>query len=574
MLEGTDIAFAAQLPDEKEYPAALLEKCELLECLSEGEDARTLLARDRESDRLYVVKCDLASGPFYDRTEPESLQKLNADPFPRFVAEYRNENMRCVLREYVEGETLKERAMHTHFSEEDVIRTGMQLCDELMILHSLTPPVIHRDIKPQNVIIRPDGSAVLIDFGISRVVTDHDTDMDTVPFGTQGFAPPEQYGFAQTDARSDLYSLGILLSWMLTGKAAPPENGDTPLKKALVRCTAFDPGERYESAAQFKKALGQKNSCTGRRKGALRGLLAAGVLCAAVVCAVLLPKMGRKKVTFSDPLLESAVRLNLGLEEGDRLTEDMLPCVTAVYIVADKAYPDPDSFYPAINQWYADGRSTRGNLRTLEELAPMTSLEEVCIVAQELEDISALASMKQLGKVEFKHNYIADISVLSGMNRLTSVGINDNPVTDISPLQSCPNLAFLDLCEVRTYDPQAVARLGNFDYLDLSNPTRSYDYLGGKSILSLHLAWTGLSDLHVLDDVDRLENLDIAHTAVTDLSPLAVHTGLKVLNLAAVPAADLSVLLQLPQLQSVTISEDLQPMVNELGEVPFSVNIE
>ncbi len=573
MLEGTDTEFTAQLPDEKEYPAPLLERCELLECLSEGEDTRTLLARDRENDRLYVVKCYLAPGAFYERTEPDALRKLSEDPFPRFAGEYRNDHMRCVLREYVEGETLKELAEHTRFSEEDVIRTGMQLCDELSILHSLTPPVIHRDIKPQNVIIRPDGRPVLIDFGISRVVTDHE--MDTVPFGTQGFAPPEQYGFAQTDARSDLYSLGILLTWMLTGKAAPPEPADTPLKKTLARCTAFDPRERFANAAQFKKALGQKHSYGSVRKGkgVLAGLLAAGVLCAAVICAMLLPKIIRKKVTFSDPLLESAVRLNLGLEEGEKLTEDMLPLVTAVYIVADKAYPDPDSFYPAINQWYADGKPVRGTLTTLEELEPMTGLKEVCIVAQELDDISALAGMKEISKVEFKHNQITDISVLAGMTRLTSVGLNDNPVTDISPLTDCPGLAFLDLCDVRTYDPQVVGQLGNFDYLDLSNPTQSYKYLGAKSVKALHLAWTGLSDLHVLDEVDRLEELDIAHSSVTDLSPLALHRGLKILNLSSIPVSDLSVLLELPQLQSITISEDLRPLVQALGEVSFSVYI-
>ena len=571
MLDKAGEELTAQMPDEKEYPAALLARCELLECLSEREDTRTILARDRENDRLYVVKCFLAPGLFYDREEPESLRNLSEEPFPGFVEEYRNESMRCVLREYVEGETLKEYAGHTQFSEEDVIRTGMQLCDELSILHSLTPPVIHRDIKPQNVIIRPDGCPVLIDFGISRVVTDHDT--DTVPFGTQGFAPPEQYGFSQTDARSDLYSLGILLTWMLTGRAAPLENADTPLRKVLARCTAFDPRERFDSAVQFKRALGQTQPGARRRKHILWGLSAAGALCAAILCAVFLPKMVRKKVTFSDPLLESAVRLNLGLDEEDRLTEDMLPSVSAVYIVADRAYPDPDSFYPAINQWYADGKPVRGTLTTLEELEPMTGLKEVCIVAQELEDISALASMKEISKVEFKHNQIRDISVLAGKTHLTSVGINDNPVTDISPLADCPNLAFLDLCDVRSYDPQAVGQLGNFNFLDLSNPTQSYKYLGGKSISALHLAWTGLSDLHVLDEVDRLEELDIAHTAVTDLSPLAVHMGLKILNLVAVPADDLSVLLQLPQLQSITISEDLRPLVNELGDVPFSVNI-
>ena len=127
MLEGTDIEFTTQLPDENEYPAPLVARCELLECFSEQDDTRTLLAKDRDNDRLYVVKCHLATGPFYNRTEPESLRKLSESPFPRFVAEYRNEYMRCVLREYVEGETLEELAKHTHFSEEDVIRTGMQL---------------------------------------------------------------------------------------------------------------------------------------------------------------------------------------------------------------------------------------------------------------------------------------------------------------------------------------------------------------------------------------------------------------------------------------------------------------
>ena len=75
MLEGTDIEIAAQLPDENEYPAPLLARCELLECFSERDDTRTLLAKDRESDRLYVVKCHLASGPFYDRTDPDDAER-------------------------------------------------------------------------------------------------------------------------------------------------------------------------------------------------------------------------------------------------------------------------------------------------------------------------------------------------------------------------------------------------------------------------------------------------------------------------------------------------------------------
>ena len=156
------------------------------------------------------------------------------------------------------------------------------------------------------------------------------------------------------------------------------------------------------------------------------------------------------------------------------------------------------------------------------------------------------------------------------MDHLTSVGINDNPVRDISPLTECPKLAFLDLCDVRSYDPTAVQRLGNFDLLDISNPTDSYRYLDGKSILDLRIAWTGLDDLHVLDRVTRLERLYIDHSQVSDLSPLKRHVGLKTLNLAGLPVSDLSVLLELKQLEEVTISADMQSLVDALGDVPFT----
>jgi len=124
---------------------------------------------------------------------------------------------------------------------------------------------------------------------------------------------------------------------------------------------------------------------------------------------------------------------------------------------------------------------------------------------------------------------------------------------------------------VRSYEPSVIAELGNFNYLDISNPTESYRFLDGKSISDLRVAWTGLDDLHCLDHVTRLERLEIDHTDVTDLSPLAVHKGLKVLKLTALPVKDLSVLLELPQLEEVCVSEDMAPAIQALGEAPFAV---
>ena len=564
------------LPDESEYPRELTAKYELMECLADKAETRTLLAVDREDGSKCVVKCYLRGSALYDRTEPEVLRKVlwkpEEGPSPRFIAEYRNGEMRCVLREYVPGDTLSELAEQRSFSEKEVLEIGLQLCDQLDVLHSMDPPVIHRDIKPQNVVIRPDGKAVLIDYGIARVRSDNET--DTVAFGTQGFAPPEQYGYSQTDARSDIYSLGVLLNWLLYRDTKIAGRGASALDKVIARCAAFDPQKRYGNVSQVKRALVAARPEERGKRGVL--YFAAAVLVAVLaVAGISAAVRGRRaRVSFQEPLVEQAVRMNLGLEEQTPVTQDMLAQVTGIYIVADAAYPDADEFYPAIGRWYAEGNKVHGTLRTLEDLAGMPELAQVCVVAEELKSLAPLEGLGKLNKVECKHNYITDISVLAGMDRLTSVGINDNPVEDLSPLTKCPNLAFLDLCGVRNYDPAVIEKLGNFDLLDISNPTSSYEHLAGKRILDLRVAWTGLRDLHVLDDVSHLERLEIDHTDVTDLSPLAVHTGLKVLKISELPVTDLSVLLQLPQLEEVIVSEDMKPAAEALGDVPFTVRVE
>ena len=576
MEENKKKAEIPDLPDESEYPRELTAKYELMECLADKAETRTLLAVDREDGSKCAVKCYLRGSALFDRSEPEVLRKVlwkpEEGPSPRFVAEYRNGEMRCVLRDYVPGDTLSELAERRSFSEKEVLEIGLQLCDQLDVLHSMDPPVIHRDIKPQNVVIRPDGKAVLIDYGIARVRSDNET--DTVAFGTQGFAPPEQYGYSQTDARSDIYSLGVLLNWLLYRDTKIAGRGASALDKVIARCWAFDPQKRYGDVRQVKRALVAARPEERGKRGVL--YFAAAVLVAVLAVAGLTAAVrGRRaRVSFQEPLVEQAVRMNLGLEEQTPVTQDMLAQVTGIYIVADAAYPDADEFYPAIGRWYAEGNNVHGTLRTLEDLAGMPEFAQVCVVAEELKSLAPLEGLGKLNKVECKHNYITDINVLAGMDRLTSVGINDNPVEDLSPLTKCPNLAFLDLCGVRNYDPAVIDELGNFDLLDISNPTSSYEHLDGKRILDLRVAWTGLRDLHVLDEVSHLERLEIDHTDVTDLAPLAVHTGLKVLKISELPDTDLSFLLQLQKLEEVIISEDMRPAAEALGDVPFTVRVE
>lgn len=582
------------LPDEGEYPPELTEKYELLECLSEKNDTRTILAKEKESGELCVIKCFMKGSPLYERSEPQALRELQTAPFPRFRGEYAGEQMRCVVRTYIPGTPLSEMPDEAFRTEEEVIRIGEALCDQLTALHSLPTPVIHRDIKPENVIMDSAGNPVLIDFDISRTVSEKD--QDTTIGGTTGYAPPEQYGFSQTDSRADIYALGMLLHRLLArGKrwsgnnAGNNERGNragrsdesrasggssrhvTELERVIARCCEFDPEKRYESAEKLKAALHAARPELQRKKKRARITAAACAALLLLAAAIFVYTKKSAAVSFTHPLIEEAVRLNLGLPEKAKIGRKDLEAVSALYIVADTAYPDSDSFYEAVNRWYASEDRIRGEITSLEDLEKMPSLEEVCIVIQKIDDISVLSGLKDLSKIELKHNGITDISPVSRIEHLTSVGINDNPVRDISPLLECPDLAFLDLCDVIDYDPSVIAGLGNFQYLDISNPTGSYRYLSGKSIHKLRIGWSDLADLTVLDEVSGLEELQIEHTAVTDLTPLAKHTELKRLNIAAVPAKDLGVLTALPQLEAVTVSEDMLGLVEKLGDVTFEV---
>lgn len=560
------------LPDEKEYPRELTEKYELIEMLSEGENTRTLKARNRAEGSMTTVKCFFSEHAMYGRKTPEAMRKLNHPSLPRFVAEYQNEKMRCVLYEYVEGDSLSYLGSQERFSPERIAGIGICLCEQLSALHSAVPPIIHRDVKPQNIILREDGMPVLIDFGIARIQRDEET--DTVIFGTRGFAAPEQYGYSRTDERSDIYSLGMVLHWLGHGNTKVPKEAETPIERVIRKMTAFDPEQRYQDAKTAGKAL-QAAIAPGRRRKRILTAMAAAA-CAALAIGGYFTGLfrSRMKADFENPIIEEAVRLSLGLEEGAQVPEDALEQVRGIYLVADKAYATPDEFYSAVNAWYAAGRSGRGTLKDLKDLERMTGLEDVLIAVSELEDISGLRNLTGLTKAEFKHNQIQDISPLAGKENLTYVGINDNPVTDLTPLLECPRLAFLDLCDVRNYHPEVIEQLGNFDYLDISNPTESYRYLGRKRVLSLRAAWTGLTDPENLSGVTRLQDLDISHTAVSDLAPLTVHSGLLHLNIACTAVRDLTPLKELGQLERVTLSEDMAEAAEQLGEVSFEIAYE
>ena len=167
-----------------------------------------------------------------------------------------------VVMDYVEGVSLdKVIREEGPQSEENVQDWTMQICDALDYLHNQDPPIIYRDMKPSNIMLRPDGYIKLIDLGVAREYKDKST-KDTVAFGTEGYAPPEQYGKAQTDARSDIYALGATMWHMLTGES-PSEYplpdvrtknkdvGEGFAQVIVPKCTQLDRELRYQNCNEL-----------------------------------------------------------------------------------------------------------------------------------------------------------------------------------------------------------------------------------------------------------------------------------------------------------------------------------
>lgn len=157
----------------------------------------------------------------------------------------------AVLEEYVQGDTLAELLMGARLTEREARQVTMQLCQALHVLHSMG--AVHRDVKPENVILR-GSDAVLIDFDAARIYKVA-SESDTQVLGTTGFAAPEQYGIFQSDERADIFSLGVLLNIMLTGKHPSREMAAGKMGRIVRKCTMTAPEQRYQSARALMEVL-------------------------------------------------------------------------------------------------------------------------------------------------------------------------------------------------------------------------------------------------------------------------------------------------------------------------------
>ncbi|HPJ02780.1 MAG TPA: protein kinase [Candidatus Limiplasma sp.] len=516
-MENDDLHPWLEACDLNQYPQGFLDDYEPFECLADTECAQTLLVKYKRTGMFYVAKCYRNDQAVSHTTEADILKKLQHTGLPRFVDEYQSASMLCVIREYVEGTPLHQWAADTGPDAAGAVRVALMLCELLMYLHGQTPPILHRDIKPQNLIVGTDGQLWLIDFGISRLYRE-DGKTDTACLGTQDFAPPEQYGFSQTDVRSDIYSFGVVLGYLLTGKAKRDEAlakiEDKRLFKIVEKCTAFAPVERYASAAKLRADL---LALDGRRRRRVLARFFTAALCLVCLCGGFV--VGRytewfqpppEGVEFQEPLIGQAARLMLGLEAGAPVTPADLLSVSSLFICGEQIARDNQTLQDLINEAAVSHTVRNGAITSLEDLRLMPNLLVVCLVNQNISDLTALSSLKGLSILDLRHNPAADLTPLMGLKQLTSVTLYGTRVEDLSPLAACP---LLDEISAGASDVTELESLRGCTALrKLWLPRTSLETLQGiaqilPGLMELQIATLADADLRPLLELESLRRL-------------------------------------------------------------------
>ena len=211
---------------------------EVIELIKQSENGTVQLIKEKNGKNFFIKKVIKGKVPAYG-----ILQGCQHPCLPRIYEVSVTDDTTTIIEEYIEGQSLG----RIELSGKQFWNIVNDLCSVLQFLHGMD--IIHRDIKPSNIIYAEDDHIRLIDFGAARVLKE-EQEQDTRLLGTRGYAPPEQYGFSQTDVRTDIYSLGVTLEQILHNKIQRLQ-----YKKVIRKCMDLNPDKRYQSAQQAKRAF-------------------------------------------------------------------------------------------------------------------------------------------------------------------------------------------------------------------------------------------------------------------------------------------------------------------------------
>lgn len=599
-------------------PEYLGREYEVLSCLKHAEQKQVYVLLQKSTERKAVLKCGFGMYREILREEAKRLVQMDGAGFPKLLVWEESEEVCFLVREYVEGDTLQElMEKELPLTGQEALEAAIQVCGLIDRLHQHNPSIIYRDVKPQNVVRTLQGKCVLIDLDTARAYKDG-VEEDTIFMGTRGLASPEQYGYQQTDVRTDVYGLGMLLLYLLTGgyqKDKTYEVLPTQIKKIITKCTEFSPKDRYSSMKEVEHALqrlqrrAEQRKFFKKRKAMLyiitTVVVAVGFVFGGTFHYVLQLKEAENTVKFSNPKVEEAVRHMLLKTDGSAITTEELEHVHTLVICGERVF---DSWiekeeYLAFN-WFVTNNWTQPeesfdwsdlemfkNINTLvieyQNVAEVPDLSYLPLVRVDLSnnsltDISGLSGCRQIKTLQLKNNPIRDISALQGLEQLEMLDVSYTQVSDLSPvvsdkikelylefseiadfrvLEECPSIEDIRVSNASKEEIEQLLRIKNLKNFSV--------YEGEVDSLEMFQSVPGLQGLELagcseLTSLEGIENfpeltfLGLAGTGIESFPEHFYHDRLEVLEVTGTEIKEFKALLRCPNLRNLYVSEEIE----------------
>lgn len=598
-------------------PSPLSDSYSLESCLKYASDKQVYIVREKSSGQRALLKYASGDKAGLLKVEASFLRSSEFDFLPSYYCCAEGDNAFLLVREYIEGETLEEYIEHR---ETLPVREALSILDLVASLianlHAQNPPIIHRDIKPQNFILTPERKIVMSDMETIRI-QNPGSDHDTIMVGTRSMAPPEQFGFSQTGVQSDIYSLGVLLIYLSTGSYSRDKSDYAFLpfsvRRIIRKCIAFDPSKRYSSIRRLRRDIA--SVCRFRMRFVPLCLTVSIAAAALFISGGTLVKhqlsvwQMEQSVTFQNPVIEDAARQALGKSDNEPITQEELSQISSLLLSGDRYFADWNSYETFYGQeWFLySAEDIPIEPFPLDDLRYFTGLRELALDVHCVTDLSVLKDMP-LEKLCLKNCSLDSLSSLPALEDLKMLDVADNPLTDISILAQYPDLEhlnlmntsvsdihvlegsklrYLDCCYTGVTDYSVVATLdslinfrisnGNAQTIAFINELTNLEALtlNESSISSLDeidrltrlesLDLSGCRNMTSLDGVERFPSLDyisIASSEVTDLTPLTELKKLRCLEASYAPLEDFTPLENCPRLDSLYLNRTLKDVLD------------
>lgn len=596
----------------------------LISCYQYAEKKQTYLIERQADNRRMVLKCARDEYLSFLREEAVFLRDRNFSFLPCYMSYYEEEGIGFFFREYIEGSTIWEiverKGPFTQMQALDILK---KLVGILKMLHAENPPIIHRDLKPQNIVLTAKGECYLIDMGTARQFGE-DKQQDTIVVGTRMIAAPEQFGYSQTDERTDIYALGILMNYMLTGSMAVMSDNtiSKKMRKIILKCTEFNPNQRYQNMSEIETHLDKLFQNQGKPYKILKVMEVFVLAAALLICVEFAVEKIKLQIhpiaVFEDKLLEAAVREALGKNLGETIYLSDLAEVEQLLVCGDKVLSDYESHTHYMKEHRINYQLVEetGTIQDISLLQKMPNLKVLMLDSQKITDISPLKNL-DLEMVSLCGNDISDIRPLQNSKSLTTLYIADTQVDDISVLADKEALQILDISytqlstieqlrgmnvrelsmfeimpqdysllgelplrklEIQQVPPEGVAVIGTIESMEhmtiYSSNIASLNVFERLSKMTYLDLWSNrLRNLEGIENMPNITQLNVGENPITKIElPPQIH--LTFLGIRNSGVNDLSFLLEMSELQTLDINYIQKQLLDEIMPEPsFGINV-